>query len=61
MYHLCSMTKWAALPEAGGLYDQDPVLLDKFLVIHAEIGKAKEEEQKAHKAEMERKSRSKKR
>lgn len=55
------MTKWAALPVAGGLYDQDPELLDRFLVIHSEINKAKEEEQKRHKAEMERKSKAKKR
>lgn len=61
MYHLCSMTKWAALPVAGGLYDQDPELLERFLVIHSEINKAKEEEQKKHKAEMERKSKAKKR
>ena len=51
------MTKWAALPVAGGLYDQDPVLLDKFLVIHGEIQKAKEKEQKAREAEMKNKSR----
>lgn len=61
MFHLCSMTKWAALPVAGGLYDQDPDLLDKFLVIHSEVGKAKEEDQKKQKSEMERKSKSKKR
>lgn len=61
MYHLCGMTKWAALPVAGGLYDQDPELLDKFMVIHGEVGKAKEEEQKKNKSEMDRKSKSKKR
>lgn len=52
------MTKWAALPVAGGLYDQDPVLLDKFLVIHGEIQKAKEKEQKRREAEMKNKSKS---
>lgn len=50
------MTKWAALPVAGGLYDQDPALLDKFLVIHTEIQKAKEKEQKKREAEMKSKS-----
>lgn len=30
MFSLCRNMKWAHLPVAGGLYDQDPDLLDKF-------------------------------
>lgn len=52
------MTKWAVLPVAGGIYDQDPELLDKFLIIHSEINKAKEAEQKRREAEMKSKNKS---
>ena len=37
--------KWAHLPNAGGLYDQDPELLDKFEYIFGEIAKHEKSEQ----------------
>lgn len=39
MFSLCSSMKWAHLPNAGGLYDQDPVLLNKFKYIFSETSK----------------------
>jgi len=36
--------KWAHLPVAGGIYDQDPALLEKFTYIFAERAKHDEEE-----------------
>ena len=33
MFMLCEAMKWSHLPVAGGIYDQDPDLLDGFLII----------------------------
>ncbi|USH45020.1 hypothetical protein SEA_CAMERICO_23 [Gordonia phage Camerico] len=30
---MCEAMKWNFLPVAGGLYDQNPLLIDKFAVI----------------------------
>lgn len=35
MFALCEGMKWSHLPNAGGLYDQDPELLDGFQYIFA--------------------------
>jgi hypothetical protein len=39
MFSLCANMKWSHLPVAGGMYDQDPDLLDKFEYIFQELGK----------------------
>jgi hypothetical protein len=36
MFALCEQMKWAHLPNAGGLYEQDPDLLDGFEIIFQE-------------------------
>jgi hypothetical protein len=36
MFMLCEAMKWSHLPVAGGIYDQDPDLLDGFLIIFHE-------------------------
>lgn len=49
MFALCQSMKWAHLPNAGGLYDQDPDLLDKFEYIFGEMAaheRAEEEKRK---------------
>lgn len=49
MFSLCAHMKWSHLPVAGGLYDQDPDLLDKFEFIFGELDAEearKEEERK---------------
>ncbi len=33
LYLICKAMKWSHLPVAGGLYDQDPKLLDDFYKI----------------------------
>lgn len=43
--------KWAHLPVAGGLYDQDPDLLDGFQIIFAIRGEHEAEERKKEEAE----------
>jgi hypothetical protein len=49
MFSLCAAMKWAHLPNLGGLYDQDPELLEQFrYIFHAQgeedARKAKERE-----------------
>lgn len=43
---MCEAMKWNHLPESGGLYDQDPDLLDGFLMIFHERALHEEEEAK---------------
>jgi hypothetical protein len=43
--------KWAHLPVAGGLYDQDPALLEGFQIIFAERAIAEEEAEAKRKSE----------
>lgn len=45
--------KWNHLPNAGGLYDQDPVLLDKFNYIFSELEKREEADRQKQKRDME--------
>lgn len=52
MFALCEGMKWAHLPNAGGLYDQDPELLDGFRIIFYERSKHEEAEAKKRKNEM---------
>lgn len=33
MFVLCENMKWAHLPVAGGIYDQSPELIDKFMIL----------------------------
>lgn len=42
--------KWSHLPVAGGLYDQDPRLLDDWRYIFGERSKHEHEEREAEKA-----------
>lgn len=46
--------KWTHLPNAGGLYDQDPELLDKFQIIFSEIGEHERREREKEEAERKR-------
>lgn len=50
LFNLCSSMKWAHLPNAGGLYDQDPVLLERFAYIFSEVAKHEEAERKKDEA-----------
>lgn len=45
LFSLCEGMKWTHLPEAGGLYDQNPQLLDRFYFILAERSKHEAAEQ----------------
>lgn len=54
LYHIWSITK--LLPVAGGIYDQDPVFMNKFLKIHGAVKKAEAKEREKQDAEMKRKS-----
>ena len=47
MYQLCEAMKWNHLPVAGGIYDQDPDLLDGFIIIFR--AKAEHDEAEAKK------------
>lgn len=53
MFALCQNMKWAHLPNAGGIYDQDPELMDAFFMIFGEM--AKHEKEEADKRDRERK------
>lgn len=48
MFMLCEAMKWNHLPLAGGLYDQDPELLDGFGIIFHERA---EHDRKEHEEE----------
>lgn len=54
MFSLCEGMKWSHLPVAGGIYDQHPILMDKFQIIfqmRAEIeSKRQEEEERKNRA-----------
>lgn len=54
MFTLCEQMKWNHLPEEGGLYAQDPDLLDGFMVIFHARGEYEEEERKRDKAKSQR-------
>lgn len=46
MFSLCANMKWNHLPNAGGLYDQDPGLLEKFTYIFAKVNEHQEQERR---------------
>lgn len=52
--------KWSHLPEAGGLYDQHPDLLEGFMYIFSERNKYEAEQREKEKRDQERKQRSSK-
>lgn len=48
MFSLCEGMKWSHLPVAGGIYDQHPLLMDKFQIIfqtRAEIEAKRQQEE----------------
>lgn len=49
---LCNAMNWNVLPVRGGLYDQDPELLDDFVRIFSRKAQKEEEEQRKREAEM---------
>lgn len=51
MFAICSRMKWAHLPESGGLYNQDPDLLDKFNEIFAAVEAHEQKEAKKREEE----------
>ena len=54
MYMRCKAMKWNFLPNAGGIYDQDPVLLAGFDVLMHEEAEVARKEQEKRKREAER-------
>jgi hypothetical protein len=46
--------KWTHLPLAGGIYDQHPDLLDKFMYLFAKKSEQAEKERKKQEAEAKR-------
>jgi hypothetical protein len=52
MFALCDAMKWSHLPRAGGLYDQDPELMDCFKKIFAARNKHQAEQQKKQEQQM---------
>lgn len=61
MFTLCEAMKWNHLPLAGGLYDQDPDLLDGFRIIFHERSVHEAAEERKRDAEMNRNAKSPKR
>lgn len=53
LFALLDGMKWSHLPVAGGLYDQDPILLDQFRYIFAKRGEEQERERKRNAREAE--------
>lgn len=51
LFALLDGMKWSHLPNAGGLYDQDPKLLDDFRYIFAKRGEEQERERKKNERE----------
>lgn len=51
---MCDAMRWAHLPMSGGLYDQNPDLLDKFMYIFNERSKEQEREQRRQAAKNQR-------
>ena len=46
LFSICEGMKWAHLPVAGGLYDQDPRLLDRWRVIFQRRSEYEEEKER---------------
>ena len=52
LFTLCAAMEWAHLPVAGGLYDQDPELIEQFTELL--ILKARREQDERDKADRDR-------
>jgi hypothetical protein len=55
MFSLCADLKWNWLPNGGGLYDQDPEMLEAFRYIFSAIKQHEAEEEVKRKREQARK------
>lgn len=51
MFALCSAMKWAHLPVPGGIYAQNPDMMDQFRYIFQEQAKEQEKERKRNERE----------
>lgn len=47
--------KWAHLPVAGGIYDQDPKLIEEFEIIFRRVARKEEDDRRKREAEARRK------
>lgn len=56
MFSLCEAMKWNHLPVSGGLYDQDPDLLDGFMIIFSARAEHEAEEERKREREANRNS-----
>jgi len=64
LYVLCKAMRWTHLPNGGGLYDQDPGLLDDWYVImevEAQEDKKRREKEKQKQAQQQRRTMSRRR
>lgn len=52
MFSLCEAMKWNHLPVAGGLYDQDPQLVDGFMIIFSARAEYEAEQERKREREM---------
>lgn len=50
LFILCDAMRWAHLPTAGGLYDQDPQLLEEFAIIFTRRSEYERNKQAAQEA-----------
>ena len=57
MFGLCESMKWNHLPEAGGIYAQNPELLDGFRTIFSIRAKYEAEKEKKDEADRDRQMR----
>lgn len=51
LFSLCSAMEWNHLPLAGGLYDQNPKLIDQFRVLFHEVNEARKRKDDKRKRE----------
>lgn len=54
LFNICQGMNWAVLPVDGGLYDQDPKLLDQWGVLFREQAIYEDEKQKQAEAKAKR-------
>jgi hypothetical protein len=57
MFALLAGMKWAHLPEAGGMYDQDPQFVSDMFYILQQVGIAQNEKLEAQKDQAEKNKR----
>jgi len=53
MFALCDNMKWSHLPNAGGLYDQDPDFIEKMQHLFSERNEHQRKEQEEQRRKME--------